>query len=265
MLSILIKIFVGYALLVGLLYAFQRHLMYFPDSATPSRQMAGVPDMKEVMIITDDGVELNAWYKAADKKKHTLIYFHGNGGNIGYRGAKLRALLDAGLGVLVFDYRGYGGNAGTPNKDGFIADGRAAIGYLQANGVPQEQWVFYGESIGTGVAAELADTYTPAALILESPYTRISDIVAERYWFILFARHLVKDDFHVIDYVTSLHIPTMILHAKKDTIIPFVYGKAVYEAANDPKLLWTSDVAGHNTLHEHGAMKAIIAFIDALN
>src|SRR6516165_4144930 len=160
---------VAYAALVGGLYLFQRQLLYLPDRAHP--ELFGLEQLgvRETMLPTEDGLSLLSWYLPPRPGRPVIAYFHGNGGHIGYRAERLLRFAREGYGVLMAEYRGYGGNPGTPSETGFYADGRAALGFLDREGVTPGRLVLYGESLGTGAAVALATEHEIAALILEAP------------------------------------------------------------------------------------------------
>ena len=238
-----------YLALVGGMYVFQRNMLYVPSDATPSPVASGVPEMEVVKLSTTDGLELSSWYRPADGNRPTIVYFHGNGGHIGYRGTKVRPYLDAGLGVLLVSYRGYGGNPGSPDEEGLYRDGRAAMAFLATKDVPPERTVIYGESLGTGVAvhiaAEQARTLRPVgALVLEAPLSSAADVGAHHYpWAPV--RWLMKDRFESKTKIAEVGTPVFIYHGERDRVVPIRFGRALFDAAVDPKeSLWIPD-AGH--------------------
>src|SRR5262249_28114941 len=143
---------VAYAALVGGLYLFQRQLLYFPARARP--ELFGLEQLgvREVTLATEDGLSLLSWYLPSRPGRPVIAYFHGNGGHIGYRAERLLRFAREGYGVLMAEYRGYGGNPGTPSETGFYTDGRAALAFLDRQGVAPNRLVLYGESLGSGVA-----------------------------------------------------------------------------------------------------------------
>jgi fermentation-respiration switch protein FrsA (DUF1100 family) len=258
----------GYLAVVGGMYTFQRGLLYVPSTATPSPAESGVPDIAPVTLETADGLRLMSWYKPADDGRPTLVYFHGNGGHIGYRGDKARPYLDAGYGMLLVSYRGYGGNPGSPTEDGLYADGRAAMAFLAARGVTPGDTVLYGESLGTGVAVHIAleqarASEPLAAVVLEAPFTSAVDAGAQHYpWAPV--RWLMKDRFESRSKIAEIQAPVLIVHGGRDRVIPFSHGEALYAAAVAPKeSLWIPE-AGHNDLDAHGASAKIQAFLESL-
>ena len=141
-----------YGAMVGGIYLIQRSMMYYPGAEIPVPGASGVPEMSPVRVTTADGLTLVSWYRSAPPGMPTVVFFHGNAGTIGDRGFKARAFLDAGFGLVLVGYRGYGGNPGHPSEDGFYADGRAIIDRLVRDGVPLSTMALYGESLGSGIA-----------------------------------------------------------------------------------------------------------------
>lgn len=256
---------IAYSALVGAMWALQRNLMYVPDTSRPDRARAGLEDMRDVTLRTADGLELLAWYKPAGPGLPTVVYLHGNAGNIESRGVKVRPFLDRGLGMLLVEYRGYGGNPGTPSEQGLYADARAALGWLEGEGIGPSQVALYGESLGTGIAVRLASGLGPGhglrALVLEAPYTSIA-AVAQEHYFYLPARWLVRDRYDSLDSIDSIDSPLLVVHGERDRVVPFALGRKLFAAAPEPKqALWVPD-GHHNDLHAHGGVLAtVIEFI----
>ncbi|MEQ8193248.1 MAG: alpha/beta hydrolase [Rhodospirillales bacterium] len=246
------------------LYFFQRHLMYLPHADRPDRAMAGLTDMREVSLQTADGLALLAWYREARANKPTVVFFHGNAGHIGHRGGKARILLDAGLGLLLVEYRGYGGNPGRPGEAGLYQDGRAALSFLAASGLRGRQMVLYGESLGTAVAVRLAGERSESdpigALVLEAPFTSIADVAAHHYP-IFPARYLLKDRFHADRWIGKHAGPLLVLHGLDDNVVPARFGKKLFEAAKEPKEARWIAGAGHNDLLYHGIGREVLGFL----
>lgn len=256
----------SYAGLVLGVFLMQRGLMYHPDRSLPSRQEAGVPDMAEVTLATADGLALRAWYKGAGTRGLTVLLLHGNGGNIGHRGYKARAFIDQGFGVLLAGYRGYGGNPGSPSEEGLYADARAALAFLEGQGVEPGQVLLYGESLGSGVAthlaAEMADTGRPAAaLVLEAPFSSMGE-VAQHHYFYLPARWLVRDRYASADKVARVGAPVLVLHGTEDGVVPPVFGDRLLAAAREPKAKVTLAGRGHNDLFGPESLAGVLAFLE---
>ncbi len=260
-----ILVFVGaYSAMVGALYLFQRNLIYYPDPSAPTPAASGLPEMQTVPLTTADGLTLLAWYRQAEEGMPTLVYFHGNAGNIGSRGAKARPYLGAGFGLLLAPYRGYSGNPGKPTEDGLYADGRAALAFLKIEGVAAGLTVLYGESLGSGIAVQMAFEMardSPAgAVVLEAPYTSIADVAAHHYPLVP-ARWLVKDRFDAVANITAIKAPLLIFHGGRDETVPTVFGRHLFEAAAEPKEGRWLAAADHNNLYDHGAAGMVIDFL----
>jgi fermentation-respiration switch protein FrsA (DUF1100 family) len=253
-----------YAAAVAGLYLFQRHLLYHPSANRPSIALAAVPEMAVVTLATEDGLTLESWYAAARDGAPTLVYFHGNAGHIGHRGFKVRPYLDAGWGVLLVGYRGFGGNSGAPSETGLYADARAALAFLDGEGVPAGRRLLYGESLGTGIAvrmaAEAAAKTPVAAVILEAPYTAIADVAAEHYPFVP-ARLMMRDRFDALSWIGAIGAPLLVVHGERDHIVPTMFGKALFAAAAEPKTAHWIENAGHNDLHEYGLARLVMTFV----
>ena len=170
-----------YAGVVAAMYLFQRKLRYIPDQRRLAPEQAGVTNARELTLVTSDGERIVSWYAPARHGRPTIVYFHGNGGVLWYRADRMKFVLDAGYGMLLAGYRGYGGSTGTPIETGLLTDGRAAVDHLRKEGVPFDRMVFYGESLGTGVAVRLAAQTPPGAVVPESPFTSAADVGAAVY------------------------------------------------------------------------------------
>ena len=264
MLNIIYVVIGIYAALIGGMYVFQRNLIYFPSTETPDRAQAGVPDMRDVTLKTEDGLSLLSWYKEAQPGQRTVVLFHGNAGHIGHRGYKARLFIDAGLGVFLAEYRGYGGNPGKPSEEGFRADARAALTFLIQENVDLSRVVLYGESLGTGVAVQLAtDKKTRnsiKSLVLESPFTSISDIAAHHYPFV-FARQLVKDSFDSLSRIGRYSGDLFVIHGENDRTVPISFGKKLFAAAREPKQAHWIPGAGHNDVFQPETARLVIDYL----
>ena len=253
--------FAGYAVFAGVIGCSQRRLMYHPDNSAPILADAGVPDMAAVTLETADGLELLAWHRGPTRDgAPTLIYLHGNAGHIGNRGHKARPYLDAGYGVLLVSWRGYGGNPGSPTEQGLYNDARAALDFLAAAGVASDHIVVYGESIGGGPAVQVASEREIGALVLEAPLTSAADVAQRHYWY-LPARYLVLDRYDSMSKIGRVKAPLFIVHGERDRVVPVDMGHALLAAANQPKDARFFAEAGHNDLYEFGAADAVIEFL----
>ncbi|MCY4406241.1 MAG: alpha/beta hydrolase [Rhodospirillaceae bacterium] len=241
--------------------AFQRSLTYYPDRTRPTPADSGVPELAPVALDTADGLSLLAWYappREADAP--SLIYFHGNAGHIGMRGFKVRAYLNAGLGVLLTTWRGYSGNPGTPTEDGLYADGRAARAFLRARGCSDDHQVLYGESLGTGVAVHLAREATPAALVLEAPFSSVVDIASGRFP-LLPVGPLIVDRFDSAAKIGKVAEPVLIVHGERDRTIPVRLARKLHKRAREPKEAVFIPDADHADLPEFGLPTYVLEFL----
>jgi fermentation-respiration switch protein FrsA (DUF1100 family) len=220
--------------------------------------------MRPIRLTTEDGLTLTSWYRPAEPGQPTMVYFQGNGGNIAGRAFKVRPYLDAGFGMLLVGYRGYGGNPGKPSEQGLYADGRAQFEFLEGQGIGPESWVVYGESLGAGVAVQLAMEQARksslGAVVLEAPFTSLSDVAAVHYPFVP-ARVLIKDRFESIAKIDKVKAPVFIVNGDRDGVIPPEQGKRLFRAAIEPKEGHWIPGAGHNNLYDYGVSGMVIEFI----
>lgn len=248
-----------FSFVLVLIYVFQRHLIYFPDRHTPDLKSYHAQDMEVVSLTTKDNLTLKSWYKPAEKNQPTLLYLHGNAGNIGYRMALARKFLKEGMGVFLLEYRGYGGNRGSPNEQGFYEDGQAALAFLQEQGIKSSQLVLYGESLGTGVATKLGSEHAACAIILQSPFTSLSNVARYQYPWVLLEPW---DKYNSLERIKAIHTPLLVLHGKLDRIVPYTDGLALFDAANEPKKMLTFSEKGHNNLWgAHSFSDGVIQFV----
>jgi len=250
----------AYGVLVGGLYVFQRQLLYFPDVARPKLGDLAALGVQEVKLRTVDELLLLSWYLPPSDGRPVVAYFHGNGGHIGYRAERVRWLARAGYGVLMAEYRGYGGNPGAPTESGLLADGVAALDFLGGAGIMPNRLVLYGESLGSAVAVPLAAQRKVAALILEAPFTSVAEVAQYHYSFIP-ASMLVRDRFDSRASIGRVNAPILVLHGEQDRIVPPRFGRALFAAAPDPKELWLAREGGHEDLVRYGAFEAVLDFL----
>jgi hypothetical protein len=247
---------------MALVYLTQRGFIYLPDARRPDLVMSGAGGTFAAVTLTAaDGIATVSWYRAAAAGRPTLVLFQGNAGNIADRLFKVVPFMQEGWGVLLVGYRGYGGNPGQPTEPGLYADGRAALNYLAGQGVVPGWLVLYGESLGSGVAVQMATEIETGALVLEAPFTSLGDM-AQRQFPYFPARWLVIDRFDSLAKIGSIPTPTLILHGSRDAIVPVAFGRRLFEAANEPRELKLFPEAGHVDLYDHGAERAVIAFVE---
>lgn len=230
----------------------ERSFIYFPD-----RQLIGDPadyglPFDDVSFTADDGVQLHGWFVPGESDV-IWLWFHGNAGNISHRLENLRLLHDElGVAVFLFDYRGYGRSQGTPSEEGTYRDAEAALAYVVSRSdVDAKRIVYFGRSLGAGVAVELATRRPPFALILESPVPSIADLVKRHYPF-LPVSGLLRTKYDSLSKIGNVRAPLLVLHGDRDEIVPFEGGRKLFEAAGEPKKFYTIRGAGHNDTYVVG-------------
>lgn len=259
MTKIILYTIATYLILLILLYSIQRSLIYFPTGYAPKPEEVGVPEMSVVKVQTEDGLTLKAWYRPPNQPEMpTVVYFHGNAGNIGHRAFIVRPFLNEGFGVLLLTYRGYSGNPGRPTEQGVYSDARAAIQFLKQQGVPSQSTVLIGNSIGSAVAVQMATEYGIAAIVLQAPFTSLGDVGQWHYPFFP-VKWFTKDKFDSLSKAKKVHVPVLIIHGKSDRIIPPVFSQRLFEEFSEPKQLHHIPNKGHNDLFEPELM---IRFIE---
>ncbi|MFC9998920.1 alpha/beta hydrolase [Nocardia sp. NPDC127526] len=223
-------------------------LTYFPERrivATP--EQFGV-EYEDLWLRTGDGETVNAWFvRAVGEPVAHVLYAHGNGGNIGDRSPVLALLAAAGFDVLTFDYRGFGRSSGKPSERGTYLDARAArAALLQQRGVDPDRVVYLGKSLGGGVLLELADAYPPAALVLMSTFTGLRNAAKAVYPFL--PKLFVPNAYPSLQRIRRLRCPVLIMHGDADELLPVSMGRALFEAAPEPKELVIYPGAAHDNL-----------------
>jgi fermentation-respiration switch protein FrsA (DUF1100 family) len=260
---LLLSLLTIYLVVACAMYFGQRHFLYFPDARRTSPADADLPDVAERTIATPDGETLIAWYGKAKPGQPTLLYFHGNGGALEVRRERIRKYLNRGRGVFMLAYRGYSGSSGTPSEKANVADAKLAYQALVKEGVPARDIIIYGESLGTGVAVQVAGDVPAGGLILDSPFTSVVDRASELYpW--LPVRLLMHDRYESIRFIDRVRLPLLILHGEADVVIPVEMGRKLFAAANEPKTLMTLPGAGHDDHYLFGSYDHINGWIDRL-
>lgn len=247
--------------LTMVLWGLQRRLLYYPGPPPPPVQEV-LPGAEEVGLETADGLELDAWWLPGGPT--AVVVLPGNAGNRAGRAPTARALGGLGLSVLLVDYRGYGGNPGSPTEEGLLADARAAVAWADArDGVGD--LVLFGESLGAGVAIGVAAERPPDALVLRSPFTSVGDMA--RVHFGPVPAGLVRDRFPSVERVTGIDVPMLVLATETDEVVPFDQSRRVAAAAGDNAQLVRIRAAGHNApamFHGEELLAAVEAFLSDL-
>lgn len=260
--DLLIGFILFYAAITAFLYFYQRNMQYFPGGPRPELQSPFEPEI--INVTPEDGISLQGFYWPAKEGFPTVVFFHGNGQGYQYWIDKLMALHQQGYGTFFTDYRGYGGQPGKPTEQGIYRDARS---FLQAfnteKSVPFSDMVFYGESLGTGVAIQMATEFPPKALILESAYSSTADIAKARYWMFP-VELLMKDQYRSIDKIDNLKMPKLFIHAADDRVINIKFARRLYEAAPEPKQFVEIGKGGHNDLFDHSLALHISSFLSKI-
>lgn len=234
-------------LLMTLLWALQRHLIYFPapDPVGPAGEV--LPGARDVQLHTADGLTLEAWFVPATGRDRgvAVLVAPGNAGDRSMRAPLARALSREGLSVLLVDYRGYAGNPGSPSEEGLALDVRAARRFLVDGGVPPERVIYLGESLGAAVATELATEHPPAGLVLRSPFVDLASVGSHHYPY-LPVRTLLRDRFPLTTHLEEVDVPVSVVLGTGDTVVPPEQSREVAETA--PRLRQLVEIAGadHN-------------------
>lgn len=254
--NVLVGVAVVYGLIVLGAFLIQRRLMYFPDPARIAPASVGLTGYNEETITTGDGERIVTWRSPARAGQPTVLYLHGNAGGLATRAERLGAFAREGWGVAIMAYRGYAGSSGAPTEAANVADAQLLYDRLVAGGIPPASIVVYGESLGSGVAVQLAASRKVRAVVLDSPYTSAADVAVRSYPF-LPVRPLLKDRYESARHIAGVRAPVLVIHGELDRVIPVEMGRAMYGLAPGPKHLVTFPRGGHSDLFQHGALAAI--------
>lgn len=235
--NLVIMIAVAYAALAMVIFLAQSRLIYYPESG---RSVVGTPSdlglaYESVEVPTSDSETLHGWFVPAPAATGTILFFHGNAGNISHRMEYLLMFYHLGYNTFIFDYRGYGQSSGSPSESGTYLDAQAAWRYLtQKKGIPPATIVLFGESLGGAIAAWLATREKPALLVLASVFTSIPDMAAKMYPF-LPIRLLSRFEYNTIGYLQAITCPVFVAHSPQDELVPFAHGRALYQTVRGSK------------------------------
>lgn len=237
---LLIQLLSGVLLLALVLWWLQPRMLFFPFGSLSATPVDWGLDYEDVRLVTDDGVELHGWLISAPIRRSTppdtLLFFHGNAGNVSHRGESIAIFTALGLDVLIIDYRGYGRSDGSHSEQGFYADAAAAWNWLtETRAIPPEKIVIFGRSLGGAVATQLAARTQPAALIVESSFDRLQGL-AETHYPLLSRLIPLRYRFASVEHMAAVRCPVLVLHSPDDRIVPYRLGQRLYEAASEPKV-----------------------------
>ena len=263
-LQIFLVLFFVYLIFFVFLYFYQRNLLYHPNENNYSGDNLTIK-VEEVKIPTPDNLKLSGWFHKKNLSDYkTIIYFHGNAGTLENRIHKLNHFEDIDVNFLIIAWRGFSGNKGKPTENGLYRDGKSAVNWVLEQGVKEKNIVLYGESLGTGIASEIAQNRNFAGVILETPFTSMVDAAKEFYPYIPVS-FLLKDRYENKKKIMHINIPIMIMHGEKDTIVPFSMGKKIFEIANEPKYSYFTKYDNHMMEYDDKMINALKNFLKSLN
>jgi len=257
-------ILIVYLIVTLVLYIFQRKLLYYPNFNSHLKGEGLSHSFENINIKTNDNINLKGWFHLKDLKKKTILFLHGNAGTLEDRIYKINHLKNMDVNFLIIAWRGFSGNKGKPSEKGLYEDAKSAIKWLKNKGIKEENIIIYGESLGTGVATEIAQNKNFAGIILESPFTSMIDAGKDKYPY-LPVRLLLKDKYESDKKIKNINRPILIMHGKVDNIVPFHMGKKIYELANEPKYSYFSEYDDHMMEYNEKLLKALKDFIISLN
>ena len=263
----LLALVLFYILLVIVVFFFQRNLLYHPsvDNYIKGQDVTEPTEIEKVKITTRDNIDLLGWFYNRDIQKFkTILFFHGNAGSLKNRTYKLNHFKDLKVNFLIFAWRGFNGNKGKPSEIGLYKDAESAIRWLKTKGINEKDIILYGESLGTGVAVEIAQNKNYAGVILESPFTSMVNM-GKKYYPFFPIRFLLKDKFESYKKLNNISVPILIMHGKVDKIVPYDMGKKMYELANEPKFFYSQEYGDHMVEYDEKLLLALRKFIQSLN
>ena len=263
-LEFVIGILATYVSALILLFIFQRNLIYHPNENNYFGDKLEV-DIEKVNIKTSDNLSLLGWFHKKDLKKFkTIVYFHGNAGQLENRIHKLNHFKDIDVNFLIISWRGFSGNKGKPSEEGLYIDGNSAIVWLKNLGLTEKDIILYGESLGTGIATHIAQNNSYAGLVLETPFTSMTD-AAKNFYSYIPIRLLLRDKYENDKKIKNINIPVLVMHGEVDQIVPFRMGKKIYEIANQPKYSYFTKYDDHMMEYDEKLVLALKTFIKSLN
>ncbi len=257
---LLIVAIVLYALLLLGLSVFQRSLLYHPQASAVTPAQVGLANAQN-RFLEKDGARVQYWFQAPESGQPMLVYFHGNAGHLGTRAPQLKAFAENGFGFAILSYRGFGQSAGAPTEQNIYADAHRLMRAVQVtHGIAMQHVILFGESLGTGVAAEMAQHYAVGALVLQSPYTSVTARASELYPYVPVS-WLLQDQYDTLSKLVDIDEPLLILHGERDEVIPVAHGKMLYAAAGEPKTLMLLSDVHHSDFNAQWVVRQVQAFL----
>ena len=260
---IISSIILAYFSIILFVYFYQRNLLYHPSENNYLNDKINF-NYKEIFIETDKDIKLKSWFINKDLKKFkTVVFFHGNAGNLLNRVYKLNELNKLEINILLSSWRSFSGNKGKPTEKNLYYDAKKIVKWIKMQGVESKDIILYGESLGTGVVTELASKNDFGGIILESPFTSIAD-AAKIYYPYLPVNFLLRDRYDSKSKIKNIKIPILIMHGKMDNIVPQKMGKELFEKANDPKFSYFPDDDNHMMEYNEQLLNKIKTFIEKI-
>ena len=260
----IISIFAIYFVLLIFLYFYQGKLLYHPTVNSDTEIDNLIPKIEKVNITTSDNLNLLGWFHKKDISKNTILFLHGNAGSLENRIYKLNHFENFDLNFLIIAWRGFSGNSGKPNEKGLYDDAKSAVNWLKSKGIKEENIILYGESLGSAVAIEIAQNKKFSGIVLESAFTSMVEMGKKHYPFFPVS-FLLKDRYESINKIKNIHIPVLVMHGKRDSIVPFEMGKKIYTSANSPKFYYFSEYDDHMIDYNKLLIEKLKSFIESLN
>ena len=253
-----------YVVLLIFLYFYQGKLLYHPNVNSYTEVDNLIPKIEKVNIPTSDNLNLLGWFHKKDISKKTILFFHGNAGSLENRIYKLNHFENLDLNFLIIAWRGFSGNSGKPNERGLYDDAKSAVNWLKSVGIKEESIILFGESLGTAVAIEIAQNKNFAGIVLESPFTSMVEM-GKKYYSFFPVSLLLKDRYESIKKIKNIHIPVLVMHGKKDSIVPFEMGEKIYNSANSPKFYYFTEYDDHMMDYNKLLLDQLKSFVESLN
>jgi len=263
-LYVFLSLIILYLSICAYMYIFQRNFLYHPYKNNYLRGEKLNAEIKEIFIPSTEGITLKSWFYKNSNNKYTVLFFHGNAGELGNRIYKLNELKNLNLNYLIISWRGFSGNKGSPTEQGLYNDAKNAVEWLEKNNIKKNKIILYGESLGTGVAVEIGQNQDFAGIILESPYTSIVD-AAKIYYPYLPVDLILKDKYLSLKKIKNINSPVLLMHGGADIIIPIAMGKKLFNEIQSKKYGYFPQSDRHMMTYNSELKFELQKFIKTLN
>jgi fermentation-respiration switch protein FrsA (DUF1100 family) len=256
----LILAFVSYFCFLLFIFLFQRSFMYYPNINSYLSHSIKF-NYEEVFVSSSEKIQLKSWFSYDPNNKKTILFFHGNAGDLDNRIYKLNEFYNLKVNFLIISWRGFSGNDGKPSEKGLYQDALSAVAWLKNKGIGKKNIILYGESLGTGVATELASRDDYAGVILESPFTSMVDM-GKKFYPYLPVSLLQRDRYNSLKKIKKIHSPILVMHGKADSLVPFRMGKKIFDEANEPKFSYFPETDNHMMSYTPQLISVLNQFIN---